>query len=168
MHSDCEDGSSSSSVDSEADTEEASESTEDASEVVATYSCRRRTNRWPLALFHNLVDISHYNAYVLWTSIEPSWQQQKPYRRRRFIEEVGEMLVTPHIKKRGRLPRSSAAATMVSDLQGAAAGSSLISEQKSRRQCRFCMDRRVCRTCCKCGKFICKDHSLSICSPCST
>ncbi|KAJ4932732.1 hypothetical protein JOQ06_011147 [Pogonophryne albipinna] len=34
MHSDCEDGSSSSSVDSEADTEEASESTEDASELV--------------------------------------------------------------------------------------------------------------------------------------
>ncbi|KAI4796464.1 hypothetical protein KUCAC02_026966 [Chaenocephalus aceratus] len=114
------------------------------------------------ALFHNLVDISHYNAYVLWTSIEPSWQQQKPYRRRLFIEEVGEMLVTPHIKKRGRLPRSSAAATMVSDLQGAAAGPSLISERKSRRQCHFCMDRRVCSTCCKCGKLICKDHSLSI------
>ncbi|KAK1877869.1 Methionine synthase [Dissostichus eleginoides] len=120
------------------------------------------------ANFHNLVDISHYNAYVLWTSIEPSWQQQKPYRRRLFIEEVGEMLVTPHIKKRGRLPRSSAAATMVSDLQGAAAGPSLISERKSRRQCHFCMDRRVCSTCCKCGKLICKDHSLSICSPCST
>ncbi|KAI4821946.1 hypothetical protein KUCAC02_007519, partial [Chaenocephalus aceratus] len=33
MHSDCEDGPSSSSVDSEADTEEALESTEDASEV---------------------------------------------------------------------------------------------------------------------------------------
>ncbi|KAI4830712.1 hypothetical protein KUCAC02_002328 [Chaenocephalus aceratus] len=88
--------------------------------------------------------------------------------RRLFIEEVGEMLVTPHIKKRGRLPRSSAAATMVSDLQGAAAGPSLISEQNSRRQCHFCMDRRVCNTCCKCGKFICKDHNLSICSPCST
>ncbi|XP_071059933.1 SUZ RNA-binding domain-containing isoform X2 [Pseudochaenichthys georgianus] len=77
------------------------------------------------------------NAYVLWTSIEPSWQQQKPYRRRLFIEEVGEMLVTPPIKKRGRLPRSSAAATIVSDLQGAAAGPSLISERKSRRQCHF-------------------------------
>ncbi|KAI4796900.1 hypothetical protein KUCAC02_026680, partial [Chaenocephalus aceratus] len=44
----------------------------------------------------------------------------------------------------------------------------LISERKSRRQCHFCMDRRVCSTCCKCGKLICKDHSLSICSPCST
>ncbi|KAJ4932968.1 hypothetical protein JOQ06_029806 [Pogonophryne albipinna] len=80
MHSDCEDGSSSSSVDSEADTEEASESTEDASEV----------------------------------------------------------------------------------------GTDQLDERKSRRQCHFCMDRRVCSTCCKCGKFICKDHSLSICSPCST
>ncbi|KAF3861194.1 hypothetical protein F7725_001449 [Dissostichus mawsoni] len=124
MHSDCEDGSSSSSVDSEADTEEASESTEDASEASVTHTCI-------------LTLISHYDAYVLWTSIEPSWQQQKPYRRRLFIEEVGEMLVTPHIKKRGRLPRSSAAATMVSDLQGAAAGPSLISERKSRGSATF-------------------------------
>ncbi|KAI4799313.1 hypothetical protein KUCAC02_017012, partial [Chaenocephalus aceratus] len=92
------------------------------------------------ALFHNLVDISHYNAYVLWTSIEPSWQQQKPYRRRLFIEEICRVLLQ----------------------------APLISERKSRRQCHFCMDRRVCSTCCKCGKLICKDHSLSICSPCST
>ncbi|KAF3855401.1 hypothetical protein F7725_023456 [Dissostichus mawsoni] len=125
-------------------------------QVVAIYTCRRRTNWWPLALFHNLVEISHYNAY-----------QQKPYGRRLFIEEVGEMLVTPHIKERGRLPRSSAAATIVSDLQGAAAGPSLISEWKGRRQCHFCMDRirRVCSTCCKCGNFTCKVHSLSFAAP---
>ncbi|KAE8278205.1 hypothetical protein D5F01_LYC23722 [Larimichthys crocea] len=47
--------------------------------VVGTYSCRRRTNRWPLALFHNLIDVSLYNAFVLWTSIEPSWEQQKAH-----------------------------------------------------------------------------------------
>ncbi|KAJ4942785.1 hypothetical protein JOQ06_005299 [Pogonophryne albipinna] len=47
-------------------------------------------------------------------------------------------------------------------------GTDQLDERKSRRQCDFCMDRRVCSTCCKCGKFICKDHSLSICSPCST
>ncbi|KAK1887930.1 Zinc metalloproteinase nas-9 [Dissostichus eleginoides] len=80
------------------------------------------------------------------------------------------MLVTAHIKERGRLPRLSAAATIVSDLQGAAAGPSLISERNGRRQCHFCMDRirRVCSTCCKCGSFTWKVHSLSICSPCST
>ncbi|KAE8277658.1 hypothetical protein D5F01_LYC24345 [Larimichthys crocea] len=48
-------------------------------EVVGTYSCRRQTNRWPLALFHNLIDVSLYNAFVLWTSIEPSWEQQKAH-----------------------------------------------------------------------------------------
>lgn len=131
--------------------------------VVGTYSCRRRTNRWPLALFHNVIDISLYDASVLWTSIEPSWQQQKPHRRRLYIEEEGEMLVTPHIKKRGHVPRSSAAAGMVANLQGAAAGPSLTSTCKGRRQCDFCRDRkrRAGRTCCKCGKFTCKDHSLS-------
>lgn len=82
------------------------------------------------------------------------------------------MLVSPHIKKRGRLPRSPAAAGIVADLQSAAAGLSPMSKSKSRRQCGFCTDRkrrrRVCSTCCKCGKFMCKDHSLSICSLCST
>ncbi|XP_025754432.1 piggyBac transposable element-derived protein 4-like [Oreochromis niloticus] len=45
--------------------------------VVGTYSCRRKTNRWPVALFHNLLDVSLYNSYVLWTAIDPSWKQQK-------------------------------------------------------------------------------------------
>ena len=65
---------------------------------------------------------------------------------------------------------SSAAAGIISDLQGAAAGPSPLSKCKGRRQCHFCMDRkrRVCSTCCKCWKFTCKDHRLSICSPCST
>ncbi|KAE8296656.1 hypothetical protein D5F01_LYC05417 [Larimichthys crocea] len=76
---------------------------------------RAALNRWPLALFHNLLDVSLYNAFVLWTSIEPSWEQQKGHRRRLFIEEVGEALVTPHMEKRERLPRSSAAAALVAE-----------------------------------------------------
>lgn len=136
--------------------------------VVGTYSCRRKANRWPLALFHNLLDVSLYNAYVLWTSAEPSWQQRKSYRRRLYIEEVGEMLVTPHIQKRGRLPRSSAAVATVSNLQVAAAGPALSSKCKGRRQCHFCKKRKVGNTCFKCKKFICKDHSLFICRLCST
>ncbi|XP_026036683.1 piggyBac transposable element-derived protein 1-like [Astatotilapia calliptera] len=63
--------------------------------VVSTYSCRRRTNRWPMALFHNMIDVSLYNAFVLWTSVDRSWLQQKPHRRRLYIEEVGEMVSTP-------------------------------------------------------------------------
>uniref|UniRef100_A0A667Y8B7 Protein kinase domain-containing protein n=1 Tax=Myripristis murdjan TaxID=586833 RepID=A0A667Y8B7_9TELE len=30
--------------------------------LVAAYSCRRATRRWPVALFHNVLDVSAYNA----------------------------------------------------------------------------------------------------------
>uniref|UniRef100_A0AAZ1Y4A3 PiggyBac transposable element-derived protein domain-containing protein n=1 Tax=Oreochromis aureus TaxID=47969 RepID=A0AAZ1Y4A3_OREAU len=139
--------------------------------VVGTYSCRRKTNRWPVALFHNLLDVSLYNSYVLWTAIDPSWKQQKDYKRRLYVEEVGEALVNPHILKRGRLPRSSGAADIVTSAQSgqsAAAGPALIPKSKGRRPCDFCDEkrRRVVGTCCKCGKSTCKDHILFICSLC--
>ena len=31
--------------------------------VTATYSCQRKTARWPLLIFNNIVDVSAYNAY---------------------------------------------------------------------------------------------------------
>jgi hypothetical protein len=34
-------------------------------EVIGTYSCRRMTARWPLVIFHNTIDVSSYNAYVI-------------------------------------------------------------------------------------------------------
>nr|XP_020475098.1 uncharacterized protein LOC109971293 [Monopterus albus] len=86
--------------------------------VVGTYACRRRANRWSLALFHNLLDVSLYNAFVLWTWLDPSWQEHKTCKRRLFIREVGEQLVTAHIQRRERLPRASTAADLVMELQG--------------------------------------------------
>ncbi|KAL3999245.1 serine carboxypeptidase 1 [Sarotherodon galilaeus] len=111
--------------------------------VVGTYTCRKRTSRWPMALFHNMIDVSLYNAYVLWISVDPSWQQQKSHRRRLYIEEVGESLVKPHMMKRGRLPRSSAAAEMVTaERDAAAAGPSVSIQSRDRKKCEFCCDRK--------------------------
>lgn len=142
--------------------------------MVGTYSCRRRTSRWPLALFHHVIDVSLYNGYVLWTAVDPGWQQGKSYRRRLYIEEVGETLVKPQMAKRERLPRPSLIAELLKHAQGAAsagpsAGPSAAIKSKGRRQCEFCAEnRRVVTTCCKCGKGACKDHSLTICRNCST
>jgi hypothetical protein len=38
--------------------------------VIGTYSCRRMTARWPLVIFHNIIDVSSNNAFVLWNSWE--------------------------------------------------------------------------------------------------
>ncbi|XP_029553209.1 uncharacterized protein LOC115152471 [Salmo trutta] len=37
--------------------------------VIGTYSFRRMTARCPLVIFHNIIDVSSYNAFVIWTEI---------------------------------------------------------------------------------------------------
>ena len=39
--------------------------------LIGTYSCRRMTARWPLVIFHNIIDVSSYNAFVIWNKINP-------------------------------------------------------------------------------------------------
>ncbi|KRZ41382.1 hypothetical protein T4C_6009, partial [Trichinella pseudospiralis] len=41
--------------------------------MASTYSCQRMTARWPLVIFYNIIDVSAYNAYVLWTVKHPAW-----------------------------------------------------------------------------------------------
>ncbi|XP_031139747.1 uncharacterized protein LOC116039112 [Sander lucioperca] len=76
--------------------------------LVGTYSCRRKTTRWPLAVFHNILDVSAYNAFVLWRELRPQWMRGKLYRRCVFLEQLGRALVTPLIERRSRLPRTEA------------------------------------------------------------
>ncbi|XP_051566193.1 piggyBac transposable element-derived protein 4-like isoform X2 [Myxocyprinus asiaticus] len=33
--------------------------------VIGNYSCRRMTARWPLVIFHNIIDVSSYNTFVI-------------------------------------------------------------------------------------------------------
>ena len=81
--------------------------------LVGTYSCRRKTGRWPLAVFHNVLDVSAYNAFVLWRELRPEWMRGKLNKRRAFLERLGEELVTPLVERRRRLPRTDASAALV-------------------------------------------------------
>lgn len=64
-----------------------------------------------------LLDVSAYNAFILWTSTNLLWQKGKSFWRRLFIEELGNTLVTPQMARRPRLPcTATAAAMMLNDL----------------------------------------------------
>ncbi|CAM4487531.1 unnamed protein product [Leuciscus chuanchicus] len=66
--------------------------------IVATYTCRRKTARWPMAVFYNIVDVSAYNSFVIWREVNPSWRQADSFKRRHFLEELGRaLLVPPHL-----------------------------------------------------------------------
>ncbi|XP_026164326.1 piggyBac transposable element-derived protein 4-like [Mastacembelus armatus] len=57
--------------------------------VTATYSCRRMTARWPLVIFFNIIDVSTYSAFVIWSEINKDWNSGKLSRRRIFLEQPG-------------------------------------------------------------------------------
>ncbi|XP_052379270.1 piggyBac transposable element-derived protein 4-like [Oncorhynchus keta] len=63
--------------------------------VVSTYSCRRMTARWPLVVFHNILDVSSYNAFVI-------WMPRKQNKRRVFLAPLPRALPRPPGQVRGR------------------------------------------------------------------
>ncbi|XP_053361966.1 piggyBac transposable element-derived protein 4-like [Clarias gariepinus] len=68
--------------------------------VTSVYTCKRMTAHWPVIVFYNILDVSAYNSFVLWSEINAAWNKGKYNRRRLFMEELGRQLVIPHIKRR--------------------------------------------------------------------
>ncbi|KRZ08871.1 PiggyBac transposable element-derived protein 4 [Trichinella zimbabwensis] len=85
--------------------------------MTSTYSCQRKTVRWPLVIFYNIIDVSAYNAYVLWTEKHPTWNAGRLHKRRLFLEELGKALVQPEMMRRKTLPRTAAAKSAVERLR---------------------------------------------------
>lgn len=110
--------------------------------VTATYSCQRKTARWPLVIFYNIVDVSAYNAYVLWTEINQQWNASKLHRRRLFLEELGKALVIPKIQSRVRPARSPAAAAVIEKVKFRSSNQSAMDPVdtgvKKRKRCQVC------------------------------
>ncbi|KAI4886808.1 hypothetical protein NFI96_022436 [Prochilodus magdalenae] len=67
--------------------------------LTATYTCQRMTRRWPMVVFYNILDVSAYNAFVLWTHIHQGWNSNKKNKRRMFLEELGRSLVKSSLEK---------------------------------------------------------------------
>ncbi|KAJ8015988.1 hypothetical protein DPEC_G00002430 [Dallia pectoralis] len=68
------------------------------------------TARWPLAVFHNILVVSSYNAFVLWREVQPDWMPGKRNKRRVFLERLGKR---PLIVRRATLPRTEVSAAFV-------------------------------------------------------
>lgn len=163
-------------------------------EMVGTYRCKRRVLRWPLALFENMLDISACNALVIFLANNPHWPHaNKKARRRYFLIEVGEALVSVPINKRKRMPTGKRARDVVCDMQGipreeSPAPSSSTSSSaraspvpwlsnlkhteptKKRARCHICPyasnTTAVTARCDKCQRAVCPQHRFQICESC--
>ncbi|XP_039968970.1 uncharacterized protein LOC120780787 [Bactrocera tryoni] len=70
-------------------------------QMLTGYSCKRSTNRWPLAMFYNMLDIAGLASFIIYDELNPAKQSDK---RRSFIIELARQLVIPHMTKRATNP----------------------------------------------------------------
>ncbi|CAF1447770.1 unnamed protein product, partial [Rotaria sordida] len=66
------------------------------------YTVKRATRRWPLCIFYGMIDIAGINALIIWKEKYPDWNQNKGYKRRLFLEELGMSLVSPLLDYRSK------------------------------------------------------------------
>ncbi|XP_039907147.1 piggyBac transposable element-derived protein 4-like [Simochromis diagramma] len=139
--------------------------------VVSTYSCRRKTRRWPVALFHNMVDVAAYNAFVLWREIHPDWMPGKLNRRRLFLERLGKALARPMLEARAALARggpggAGGGGRVAARGATAEAASNNATPRDSspvkRRRCRVCPRSKDVKT-----KILCRECRVHVCTNCA-
>ncbi|GAV06247.1 hypothetical protein RvY_16268-1 [Ramazzottius varieornatus] len=76
-------------------------------QLTGNYSCRRKTSRWPMALFYDILDISALDAYIIWCEINPGWNSTLPTKRRMFLQDVSKKMMQRQLLRRSTTPSIS-------------------------------------------------------------
>lgn len=137
----------------------------------ANYSPSRRTNRWPMAIFYAMLNISTVNAYVLYQHYKSTANIQ----RMDFLRQLAWHLVSPFMRHRlenTRVPRELRVRieTMLGVTSGNAAQLEYSDERlETKKTCSFCpyqLKRKTFYVCRKCSRPICLEHIRKYCNVC--
>lgn len=72
--------------------------------LATMHTSRRKTNRWPMCLFFNMLDVGGIAAFIVWLGNNPDWKASEGTRRRRiFLTDLGYAMVTPHMEERSTI-----------------------------------------------------------------
>ncbi|XP_066253838.1 piggyBac transposable element-derived protein 4-like [Euwallacea similis] len=137
-------------------------------QMCGTYNVARTTNRWPMVIFYDLLNISNINASYVYKANHP----QDKVLRSDFIKNFAWELIKPQIEYRSTintLPRETRRrARILVGLDETLSSPPLPDLTGNRvRRCYLCprnvnkMTRRFCQ---KCIKFACKVHMRDMCT----
>lgn len=144
-------------------------------QLVHEYMTKRKTNRWPLAFFMNMLDAAGVAAYIIWTKQNSLWNSGKSNRRHLFLRELCEQLVEPMILKRQKKPHmrmeTQSAISDILQIRNDVLPVSSNDNNNKRKRCYICPSKkaRMQKQCCKiCNKNVCYEHSQTtkICQNC--
>lgn len=123
-----------------------------ADQMLRCYSTKRKTNRWPVVVFYNMLDVACLNAFVLWMHLDMEWCKSKSHKRRLFLIQLATEMI--YFGKESQIAKPPEKPT----------GS------RKRGRCHICpreIDRKCRDVCGKCQKFICREHLQNLCEKCN-
>lgn len=148
--------------------------------MLSTYSTKRKTRRWPLAFFFNMMDIAALAAYVVYMANHEEYIRCSN-RRALFLKNLAKELCIPNIQRRIELPlvtKWSSIRTAMENILGVQIHNPVNpnavvptrKEMSGHREvigtchvCRHNKFKRVTRNSChKCKKPICDEHTLHL------
>lgn len=142
----------------------------------AIYSSSRRSRRWPLAVFYQMLDVSCVNAFILYIS----FRGNPLVTRFLFIHELAMQLIQPHMVRRldqPNLPRDIRAVIEQStsthgrqeqpQLRHGCIPSDRLEKRKTCSKCPPVKERKTNYKCIKCNQPICLECSRKLCVSCA-
>jgi hypothetical protein len=117
------------------------------------YTTRKRTQRWPKCVFQHMVDVSAFNAFVLWREVTGKGNAK----RRQFLKMLGAELCGDGVDEQGniRLRTSTEQTTLA---QTAVVG--------TRQRCRKCKVSKTVHRCQVCQNHLCINCASYACPSC--
>lgn len=134
-------------------------------EKCAKYSCSRRTRRWPLAIFYEVIDICSANSFIMYGS-HPQNNSSRFY----FVEELADALVKPHMIRWLQTKNlSNDVRGIIHRIQNILEPVQLEDRLETRKYCYIYppkIKRKTAFLCFQCKKPICLQCSKKCCSTC--
>lgn len=143
-------------------------------QMAHTYTVRRKTNRWPMAYFHNLIDVGGIAAQVVWKKTNVSSSHNMT--RKEFLRSIILDMVTPHMNKRNlngiddERQEEIKKLVLVHEEYDYHNNTSII-VTPTKKRCSYCPSKigRMSKQACEiCLKSVCSEHSKKkiVCNKC--
>jgi hypothetical protein len=144
--------------------------------LIRAATTKRKSNRWPMVVFFDILDVGAVAAYNIWCLEHPQWSTVH-HRRRIYLKELGNELVRAHLHRRLTNPSSlqkgvTIALHAIGMLQPRPPCQAAAPPSAKRRRCSYCPvhgpdgDRKTSTTCSICDKPICGTHQFITCNQC--
>lgn len=134
------------------------------------FSCQRKTRRWPMAVFMNLLDLCIHNAFLMFIAAHPDWHANSHRKKTFFLEWLAKALAIDYVRERQSVKtlhksEQDAIEIFIKDYEqkyGAATNPTAT--------CNKCSERKNLVLCEKCHTTCCERHNkavkMYICSQC--